>query len=82
MDSVEVIPAPPRRRWREFRHRFLPVLVFACTVVLIGRLWSTHVIPASLNGAAEPPAHALQIDFSGTVTNLLAERLVSAERGI
>jgi hypothetical protein len=82
MDPVEVIPAPPRRRWREFRHRFLPVLVFACTVLFIGRLWSTHVIPAARNGKGAVAAQALQVEPSLTATNLLAERLGSAERGI
>lgn len=39
MDSLTPIPSPPGHLWREFRHRALPVVVFAGCCVLAAYLW-------------------------------------------
>lgn len=39
------IPAPWRRRWREFRIQVLPWIVFAGLVALAGFLWEDALLP-------------------------------------
>ena len=44
--NLPVIPSPAGTRWREFRVKHLPLLVFAVTVITIWRLWL--VLPPSV----------------------------------
>lgn len=39
------IPAPWRRRWREFRIQVLPWIVLAGLVILVGFLWEDALLP-------------------------------------
>jgi hypothetical protein len=43
MNALSPIPTPASRRWREFRIRFLPGLIFACGLATTSQLW-THVV--------------------------------------
>jgi multidrug resistance efflux pump len=51
--SLPVIPTPAGTRWREFRVRYVPLLAFAITVVLIWRLWSTLPPSMGVRGIGE-----------------------------
>ena len=44
--NLPVIPSPPGTRWREFRVRYIPLLTFLLTVVVIWRIWS--ILPPSI----------------------------------
>ena len=78
MDALPLIPAPPRRRWKMFRVRFLPVTVFACTLLAIGRLWSSHFLPPPLVSSGAN----VQATAGESSTNLVAKQLGLSDSGI
>jgi multidrug efflux pump subunit AcrA (membrane-fusion protein) len=47
------IRTPLKQQWRQFRHRFLPVVVFSATVLSTVILWQRHAGPSALVGAVE-----------------------------
>src|SRR5262245_19440954 len=53
MSSSSPIPVPFARRWREFRFRTLPALVFLSSVVTVALLWTSQIPTASLPGQVE-----------------------------
>lgn len=68
---LPVIPVPPARRWRAFRMKVVPALVFAGTLAAIFLVWHGSVIPPDKNFQAEAGA---EIQPGVTRTNLLAIR--------
>lgn len=81
MSTLPVIPTPSGQRWREFRVRFLPLIVFALTVISIFFIWREHISPPTLVAQAEPVlAHAKSLE-DGTVTNLFVERFQVVRAG-
>ncbi len=74
MDPLPPIPTPASQRWREFRIRVLPVVVFICVVLGAGALWMNLVAPVAIIGQVE----AIQ----STVTSILPGKLseVTVER--
>jgi multidrug resistance efflux pump len=51
--TFEPIPTPPAVRWREFRVRALPFVVFAAGVLAAAALWTRTVAPPTLVAEAE-----------------------------
>jgi hypothetical protein len=45
VNPLPVIPRPPRQKWRDFRARVLPVIVFMFTLGAISNLWHRHLVP-------------------------------------
>jgi hypothetical protein len=77
MDSLPVIPMPPAKKWRVFLARYLPLMVFACTVGGVFALWPARIAsPAESNRAAvrENPAKSGE-----TLTNLYVRRIAAPE---
>lgn len=64
------IPIPLWRRWREFRIRFLPILVFVGTALMVGYLWQGHVAPTQVSGFAVAQQFELRSPRDGYVTDL------------
>jgi len=81
MDAASVIPTPAGQKWREFRIRFLPVIVFASTLVGISYLWREHVMPPSLIGQVEPIHADVRTRDAGLLTNLYVKRFQSVRAG-
>ena len=56
MDSpLSPIPTPASQRWREFRIRVLPVVVFLCIVLGASVLWLNFVAPVARVGSTDTP---------------------------
>jgi multidrug resistance efflux pump len=53
MDPLPTIPTPVALRWREFRIRVLPLLVFAIVVAGVVMVWRNAGISSFLSGVAE-----------------------------
>jgi membrane fusion protein, multidrug efflux system len=53
MPSLEPIPIPARLRWREFKIRILPLLVFSTVAVLAVMVWRNQMGPRGLVGQVE-----------------------------
>ena len=68
MNPLPVIPTPSAHRWREFRIRALPFLVFVGVLVLLAMMWRRYVAPPSLVGQVEPITAYVTSPRPGTVT--------------
>ncbi|MBM3879490.1 MAG: HlyD family efflux transporter periplasmic adaptor subunit [Verrucomicrobia bacterium] len=68
MERLPPIPIPLSRRWREFRHTFLPLVVFAVVVTVVVRIWLQDVMPPTLIGEVE----AIRANVSSTQAGRLA----------
>ncbi len=66
-DERKPIPIPLARRWREFRIRVLPVLVFLCVAGAVAMLWKTHVAPAQMTGLVIAEMYELRSPRDGVV---------------
>lgn len=53
MKSLPPIPTPPALRWREFRVRFLPFVVFASALAASVWIWNQHLAAPTLVGEVE-----------------------------
>lgn len=81
MDQLPVIPTPPGQKWREFRIRFLPLLVFLCTVGSISYIWREHVTPPTLVAHVEPVFAYVRTSGDCIVTNLLVDAYQPVRKG-
>ena len=75
------IPIPLSHRWRDFRIRFVPFLIFAITLVVIGTLWRQAVAPASLTGQVEPIKASVSSPLAGAIVELTVDRFQSVKAG-
>lgn len=75
------VPIPFEQRWRDARHRLLPVLVFAGTLGMIGLLWKNHVTPATLVGQAEPVLANVSSHKPGVLAQLTVGRFQRVKAG-
>lgn len=73
MPVPSVIPTPPGQRWREFRIRVLPVLIFLIALAVAATMWRTFIFPSALVGRVE----AVQADVSSPTTGIVNKLLVS-----
>src|SRR5688500_20385760 len=73
MEQLPVIPTPTGQKWRGFRLRSLPLIVFACTVGSIAYIWREHVTPPNLVAHVEPVMTYVRVADNCLVTNLLVE---------
>lgn len=81
MDQLPVIPTPAGQKWREFRIRFLPIIVFASTVASIFYIWREHVTPPNLIAHVEPVSAYVRAAGDCVVTNLLVEIYQPVRKG-
>lgn len=81
METLPVIPTPPGQKWREFRIRVLPIIVFACTVGGIFYIWREHVTPPNLVAHVEPVQTFVRASQDCVVTNLAVEIYQAVRKG-
>lgn len=81
MPTYEPIPTPPSQRWREFRMRALPFMVFVCSLVGAVFMWKTTVNAPTLVGEVEGRQAWVTSREVGVVTNLLVERFDRVTNG-
>lgn len=81
MSELPLIPTPPSQRFREFRVRFLPPLVFLATIAAIFLVWRDYVSPPALIGQVEPVSAEVTSRNSGVLTNLFVERFAEVQAG-
>ncbi len=75
MNPLPVIPTPPSQRWREFRIRVIPFLVFAGVFAALTVTWRDNVAPPVLVGQVEPITAYVTSPKAGTVAQLNLNRL-------
>jgi len=81
MKELEPIPTPPEIRWREFRIRYAPILVFLLVATAAAWIWNRHVTPPMLVGQVETEAASVSSAQSGVLANLRVAPFDSVRAG-
>ena len=80
-DKLPPIPTPASQRWREFRIRVLPFIVFVALVAGIVALWRGFVQPAGIVGFAETNAVNVVATQDGLLSTLSVKRFQMVAKG-
>jgi multidrug resistance efflux pump len=81
MESLPVIPTPPSQRWREFRIRYVPLILFASVALAILIMWREHVLPPTLLGQVETVRAEVVSPDDGVLTNLFVTEFQKVRAG-
>ncbi|MCH8855554.1 MAG: hypothetical protein IIA03_04785, partial [Proteobacteria bacterium] len=68
--ALRKIRTPLKQQWRQFRYRFLPVVVFSATVAATAWLWQQHAGPSGLDGRAEAKSANITARVSAAILPL------------
>ncbi len=74
MPTPTLIPTPWSQHWREFRIRFLPLIVVAAAALATIILWQGFIFPASLVGRAEAVQCPVASPKPGIISKLYVTR--------
>lgn len=74
MSAPKPIPIPLGIRWREFRHRFVPALVFASVLCVSLLIWVRHAASPTLVGQVEAKRADVTTTRAGTIARLEVEK--------
>jgi multidrug resistance efflux pump len=81
MKPLPAIPTPPARRWREFRIRYLPFLVFFGVAAFCLSIWNQHLTPPGMVGQVEGPRAVVASQLPGTVAKLTVTQFSRVRAG-
>lgn len=81
MKELPPIPTPPALRWREFRFRVVPPVVFLSCLGLCWHLWVRNVAPTSLVGEVEVVREQVRCTLPGTVAKLEVDQFSRVRAG-
>lgn len=80
-DPLPPIPTPPSLRWREFRIRFLPVLLFGFAVGGVCLIWQNNVSAPMFVGAVEASTAQVATPYAGKIVELKVGRFQTVKKG-
>ena len=81
MDPLPPIPTPPAQRWREFRIRVLPAVIFAFVLVMVVVLWRSYVLPASIVGMVQTNSVSITCAQPGLISDLFVKPFETVTNG-
>jgi multidrug resistance efflux pump len=81
MPSLEPIPVPHHLRWREFKVRVLPSIVFCTVLVLAVFTWRRDVGPQGIVGQVEIRQTAVSTLKPGTIVRMLVQSQQAVNAG-
>jgi multidrug resistance efflux pump len=81
MKGVKPIPTPARLRWREFRIRVIPGLVYASVLAASAWIWVRHVTPPQLVGEVEIVRTQVNSTRAGRLADLKVEQFQPVKAG-
>jgi HlyD family secretion protein len=81
MKGVKPIPTPARLRWREFRIRVVPWLVYASVLAASAWIWVRHVAPPQLVGEVEIVRTQVNSTRAGRLADLRVEQFQAVRAG-
>jgi multidrug resistance efflux pump len=81
MKPLETIPTPLVLRWREFRIKVFPLLIFGGVLVSTLVLWTNYVTPPTLVGMAETNSVTVASTKPGTLAELNVALFHSVHKG-
>lgn len=80
-DPLTPIPTPPALRWREFRVRFLPVVVFMLALGGVALIWERNVSAPMFVGAVEGRSAQVASPYAGKIARLNVDRFQTVTKG-
>ena len=81
MEPLPPIPTPAAQRWREFRVRFLPLIVFAAVLVGVVILWKNYVAPAAIVGQVETNTVNIFTTTPGLLSGITVQQFQDVKAG-
>ncbi|HEX7617346.1 MAG TPA: HlyD family efflux transporter periplasmic adaptor subunit [Verrucomicrobiae bacterium] len=81
MNAPQPIPTPPALRWREFRVRVLPVLLFVVALGGAGYLWQHSLNSPALVGAVEVRSAQVTVPYAGKILQLNVDNFQVVTQG-
>ncbi len=81
MNPLPPIPTPPALRWREFRIKVIPGLVFGSVLLTVLMIWTTSVTPTNWVGQVEGAQANVTSAKAGMLTQLQVDRFVAVRAG-
>ena len=81
MDSLPPIPTPAGQRWREFRIRVMPGIVFVLGVIAIFFLWRNMQVPGNMVGQVEAITANLTTTRAGQIIEMGVDRFDIVTKG-
>lgn len=81
MSPRKPIPIPAWLRWREFRCRKLPPLIFAATLLAVVGLWTASVRPPAIVSRAVAQKADVVALVAGSMLSLNVDKYQSVEKG-
>jgi multidrug resistance efflux pump len=80
-ESLPPIPVPPALRWREFRVRFLPVLLFMLALGGVAFIWERNVSAPMFVGAVEGRSAHVASPYAAKILKLNVDRFQTVTKG-
>lgn len=80
-DALPPIPTPPALRWREFRVRFLPALLFLAALGGVAFIWQRNVSAPMFVGAVEGRAANVASPYAAKILQLDVDRFQTVKQG-
>lgn len=74
MNPLPPIPTPPALRWREFRIKVIPGLVFGSVLLTVLMIWTTSVTPTNWVGQVEGAQANVTSSLPGMLAQLQVDR--------
>jgi len=81
MSALPKIPSPPSHYWREFRHTYLPFMVFLGVLFFTIDLWHSHVAPPSIVGEVQMVRSSVTTTVPGEILELNVDLLQKVDKG-
>ena len=81
MHPLPTIPTPPAQRWREFRLRGLPVIVFLLGLAGVCLLWNKDLAPSNIVGEVQGTAANVASTVAGLLTDLKVDQFDRVTKG-
>lgn len=81
MTTPAPIPIPLRERWRDFRMRVLPILVFLGAAVTLAIVWRDHAVAPTLVAQVEPIQANVSCYKAGMLADVSVKRFQKVKAG-
>ena len=81
MSASNIIPTPPSVRWKEFRIRILPGIVFLLSLTAAAYIWKTFIFPGSLVGKIQGRQASVASYKAGWISKLYIQRFQDVTTG-
>ncbi|MCH8567695.1 MAG: HlyD family secretion protein [Balneolales bacterium] len=79
--KYEPVPIPASTKWREFRIRIIPILIFLAAVLIIFFLWERRVQSPDFIGYVYAPQYVITAQADGIISEIYVQDFDKVEHG-